>query len=188
MNPFKFISNINIDFNEIILRLILYLTSNELQDKLLVLKIVFLAIIAALLGLIIFTISRTHYLQWWFIQDVSQFLTRRPYGAKKINRQWNKILERLETGIESDYKLAIIEANDMLDASLKRLGFDGQTLEDKLKNLTSATLPNILQLFEIYRLRNNIVHDPDYRLALNEAKAALDVYAQAFRDLQILGE
>lgn len=175
---------IDIDFNAIFS----FITSAEIQEMLTSFKLAFFIISAVILGLIVFTLLRSHYLQWLFIQDVVQFFTMRPFGAKKITKQWNEILEYLEAGSESEYKLAVIEADDMLDASLKRLGYAGQTLEEKLGKLTSATLSNIQQLYEIHRLRNNIVHDPDYRLTLEEAKKTLDVYSQAFQDLQILAE
>jgi len=180
------ISNIgiNIDFNAFIS----YLISDEMQETLFPLKLAFLIAAFILAGTIIFNLSRSHYLQWLFIHDLAQFITMRPFGAKKITKQWNKILRRLETGLESEYKLAVIEADDMIDVSLKRMGYDGQTVEEKLGKLTSAALPNIQQIYEIHHLRNNIVHDPDYRLILGDARRALDVYAQAFTHLQILGE
>lgn len=179
-----FIKNINIDFGDIFS----YLISAGLQDMLLPAKIAFMAISTILVGLLIFLMSKTHYWEWLFIQDFVQFVTMRPFGAKRINRQWGKVTERLDKGSEPEYKLAIIEADDLLDSSLKRMGYAGQTLEERLGKLTSATLPNIEQIYETHRLRNNIVHDPDYRLVLEEAKKALDVYSQAFKDLQILGE
>lgn len=163
-------------------------TSPEIQRILLIAKLAFMAISFVLVGMIIFFLSRTHYLEWLFIQDAAQFFTMRPLGAYKITKQWNKIVGRLEAGSEPDYKLAVIEADDMLESSLKKMGYDGQTLEEKLGKLSSATLKNIDQLYEVHRLRNNIVHDPDYRLTLDEAKKSMDVYAQAFRNLQILAD
>ena len=178
----------NIDFDSVISRIFLFLTSPETQVAFLPVQIAFMVVSIILLGIIIFVLSRTHYLQWLVIQDAVQFITMRPFGAKKMTRQWGKIAERLETGLETEYKLAIIEADDMMDASLKRMGYDGQTLEKKLEKLTLATLPNIQQLYEVHQLRNNVVHDPDYQLSLEEAKKALDAYNQALRDLQILSE
>lgn len=166
--------------------IIAYFVSDELQEKLLFVRLAFMVVFLILIGAMIFLMAKTSYLKWLFLQDVVQFLTMRPFGAKKISKQWGKILNRLEAGTESDYKLAVIESDDMLDASLKRLGYDGATLEEKLGKLTSATLPNIKQLYELHRLRNNIVHDPDYILSLDETKKALDAFTQAFRDLQIL--
>ena len=174
----------NIDFNGIFS----YFISSRIHETLLPFKIAFLIISGILVGIMIFITLRTHYLQWLFVQDWVQFVTMKPLGARKITRQWNKILRRLETGTEAEYKLAVIEADDMLDAALKKMGYLGQTFEERLGKLTSATLPNIEQLHEIHNLRNNIVRNPDYRLTLDEAKKATDVYGRAFRDLQILGE
>ncbi len=174
----------NFDFD--IANIISYLNSSEIQTILLPVKIIFLLIFGFFLAMIIFILLKTHYLQWLFFRDLAEFLTRRPYGAKKITRSWGKILRRLETGPESEYKLAVIEADNMLDVVLKRLGYTGATLEERLGKLTSATVPNIAQIYEAHKIRNNIVYDPDYRLSLDEAKRTVGVYGQAFRDLQIL--
>jgi hypothetical protein len=82
--------------------------------------------------------------------------------------------------------MAIIEADDLLDASLKRMGFTGQTLEEKLGKLTSATVGNLDDVYAAHKIRNNIVHNPDYRLGQDEAKVALEAYQRAFNSLQIL--
>lgn len=174
----------NIDFEDILF----FIISSEIQKTLLPVKIAFLAVSLILLGTLIFIISRTNYFQWLAIQDLSNFLRMGHIGAKKLTRQWNKILGRLDIANESEYKLAVIEADDMLDSSLKKMGYDGQTLEEKLGKLTSAVAPNIEQLHEVHRLRDHIVHDPDYRLDLNEAKKALGIYGEAFKNLQILAE
>ena len=165
-----------------------YLISGDFQKTLLPVKIVFLLLTAILLGIIIFTISRTHYFQWLTYQDMKNFMRVGSIGTKRITRQWNKILGRLEIASESEYKLAVIEANDMLDSSLKKMGYDAPTFEGKLEKLTQTLLPNAQQLHEAHRLRDSIVHDPDYKLTLDEAKKTMDTYGQAFRDLQILAE
>ena len=99
-------------------------------------------------------------------------------------KAWAKITSRLETGLESEYKLAVIEADSILDNILNRMGFSGETLGERLNKLTVATLPNCEQVREAHKIRNNIVHDPSYRLGLDEAKRVLGIYQQALRDLQ----
>lgn len=163
-----------------------FLLSDDLQFKLLAVKIAFMAASAALVGLIIFLMSKTHYWDWLYLQDVNQFFTMRSFGGKKISRQWVKTLERLEKGLEPDYKLAVIEADELLDSSLKKMGYEGQTLEERLGKIPSTTLPNVDQVTEVHSLRNSIVHDPNFRLTADQAKDAMNVYEQAFRNLQIL--
>lgn len=163
-----------------------FLTSLEVQERLFPVKVGFLVVSLFFAVIIIFILLRSQYLQWLFLEDLAGFFTYRPYGTKRITRIWRKILRRLETGAESDYKLAIIEVDDMLDSSLKKMGYAGQTLEERLSKLTSATLPNIDQLYEAHQTRNNIIRNPDFRLSLDEARKLLEVFEQAFRDLHIL--
>ncbi|MFH1423884.1 MAG: hypothetical protein ABIG29_02980 [Candidatus Nealsonbacteria bacterium] len=172
--------NINLD------AIISFLISPEIQQKLLWVQFTFLSIGLILLIAIIILIFKTHYYQWLFVQDFWEFLTTRPFGAKRITKIWNKIINRLSTGAESESKMAVIEADDLLDASLKRMGFIGQTLEEKLGKLTSATVGNLDDVYAAHKVRNNIVHNPDYRLSQDEAKATLGAYQRAFNSLQIL--
>jgi len=174
--------SININLNTILS----FLLSPEIQQKLFWVKFGFLSVGAILLAAIVILIFKTHYYQWLFVQDFWEFFTFRPFGAKRITKIWNKIIARLHTGMESELKMAVIEADDLLDASLKRLGFTGQTLEEKLSKLTSATIGNIDDVYAAHKVRNNIVHNPDYRLTQDETRVAIEAYQGAFTSLQIL--
>jgi hypothetical protein len=50
--------------------------------------------------------------------------------------------------------------------------------------LTKATLSNIDGIKAAHQTRNNIIHDPDYKLTPEETKKVLDIFEQAFRDLE----
>ncbi len=164
--------------------IISWLISPTFSGWLLILKILFIVAVLILLGFIIFALAKTSWLKRLLIWDLVEFFSFRPYGVRKVVKAWAKITARLETGLESEYKLAVIEADSMLDDILKRMGFGGETLGERLEKLTAATLPNLEQIWEAHKIRNNIVHDPDYRLTLDEARRVLDIYEQALRDLQ----
>lgn len=176
------INAININYDNFIF----YLKSAEFQQELLYVRLVFLLTTLIFGFFIMYAISKTHYYQWLLTQSVVEFLTQRPYGAKRITNVWNKIKQRLENGSETEYKLAIIEADNMLDSTLKRMGYSGATLEDSLAKLTSATLPNIEEIYQAHQMRNSIVRNPNFVLILDEAKKTIGIYEMAFRDLQIL--
>ena len=114
-----------IDFYKIFNYLINFLISPEVQEKLFPVKVAFLVIGFLFLIGIIFCLLKTTYLKWLILQDATEFLTYRPYGAKRITKTWTKILKRLEIADESEYKLAIMEADDLLDNALKRMGYAG---------------------------------------------------------------
>ena len=87
---------------------------------------------------------------------------------------------------ESEHKLAIIEAEGLLDDIFKKMGFLGEAIGDRLKQITPSQLENIEEIREAHKIRNNIVHDPDYRLSLEEAKKAFEIYEKALINLEAL--
>lgn len=164
--------------------IISWLISPTFSEWLLILKTLFITVALILFGFIIFVLAKTSWLKRLIIWDLVEFFSFRPYGVRKVVKAWAKITSRLETGLEAEYKLAVIEADSILDNILKRIGFGGVTLGERLERLTVATLPNLKQILEAHKIRNNIVHDPDYRLTLDEARRMSGIYEQALRDLQ----
>jgi len=160
-----------------------FIFSPQFSGWLLILKIIFIIFSLFLLVFIVFALLRTGWLKKLLLYDLVELLTYRPFGTRRIVKQWAKITARLETGIESEAKLAIIEADSMLDDILKKMGYGGESLGDRLKSITTATIQNIAEIWEAHKIRNNIVHDPDYRLTLDQARKVLGSYEQAFRDL-----
>jgi hypothetical protein len=164
--------------------IISFILSPPLSGWSLILKILLIILSLFLFGFIIFALAKTSWLKRLLIWDLVEFFSFRPYGLRKIVKTWAKITARLETGLESEYKLAVIEADSILNDILKRMDLGGETLGERLEKLTTATLPNLEQIRGAHKIRNNIVHDPDYRLTLDEARRALDIYEQALRDLE----
>jgi len=164
--------------------LITFLLSPSPNEWLSTVRIIFIVLSALLVGVIIFTLFRCSWLKFIFLQDAAEILTYKPFGVRKIEKDWRKITSRLDTGMESEYKLAIIEADDMMSETLKRMGYGGESLGERLEKLTKATLSNIEEIKEAHQVRNNIVHDPNYRLSLEETRKALAIFEKAFRDLE----
>lgn len=151
-----------------------------------VLRILFITISAFFIGFAIFALFKTTWFRRMIIWDLQEFFTYRPYGVRKLVKQWSKVRARLDTGMESEYKLAVIEADSILDDILRRMGFGGETLGERLEKITEATLPNLAEVLGAHKTRNNIVHDPNYRLTLDEVRKTLDIYERALTDLQAL--
>jgi hypothetical protein len=171
----------SIDVNAIIS----FLTSPDIQQRLFWVKVAFLAVGAAFLAAIVYFILTTHYVRWLFMQDFWEFITFKPFGARKVTKVWRKIVNRLETGSEQEYKSAVVEADDLLDVSLNRMGYRGDDLAGRLDKLSFASLPNIADVYAVHNLRNSIVRDPDFHLTLEEARKALEVFEKAFSALRI---
>jgi len=173
-------------FEVIINEIINFLLFPEITGYLLVIKIIFILFGLAFLGFTIWALIKTTWLKRIFLQDFKEILTYRPYGIRKLTKEWKKLEERLSTQLESEIKLAVIEADSLVDETLKNLGYTGESFGERLDKLTADILPNLGEVRQIHNIRNNIIHDPTYKLSQDEAKRALAVYEKALIELDAL--
>lgn len=102
----------------------------------------------------------------------------------KENATWHGIRERLLSSNDSDWKLAIIEADIYLDRLLDDKGFHGDTTSDKLKQVTPDKLPSIQIAWEAHKIRNRIAHDgASFILTMPESRRLLSYFEIVFTDL-----
>ena len=165
--------------------IIFFIENPDVGGIFLYLKIIFIILALVVLGSIIILLLKSTWLKRRFLEDMVEIIVYRPFGVKRTFKQWAKINKRLETGKEAECKLAVIEADSLLNDVLRKMGYSGETMGEKLKQLDSTTLPNIDQIWEAHKSRNNVVHDPDYKLTLDQAKKILGIYEKTLRDLEM---
>jgi len=104
----------------------------------------------------------------------------------KVTKEWENIIKRLEAKDEANHKLAVIEADKLLDTVLKKLTIPGSTMGERLKAIPVSQLPSIDNVWQVHKLRNHLVHTTEFVLTDNKAKQAIDIYKQAFIELKVL--
>jgi len=102
-----------------------------------------------------------------------------------IKKEWQKIESLLETGQGANYKLAILEADKLLDEVLKQMGFGGSSLAERLK-LASAKFTRLRQVWPAHKIRNLLVHEVNYHLNFSEAKRSIKIFKKCLRELGAL--
>lgn len=162
------------------------LISSEIHRKILPLKILFILVSAFFLSVIIYSHRQTRWARKGLRQAWTEFRSFKPYDIAIFDKKWRKIKRRLEKGWESEAKLAIIEADELLDSVLKRMAYKGRTLEEKLDQMDEKLLSNLEEIKKIHGIRNDIIHDPDYHLSLENASSAIKVYEKTFKHLEAL--
>lgn len=151
------------------------------------LKFLFISFSLVLFFLIIFfAFLRSSWFKSRFLVNFFEFFTYRAYGTKNYNKEWKKIKDRLNTGLESEYKLAIIEADSLLNNILSKMGYSGASLGERLDKISPTVLSNIEEIRQAHQTRNNIVHDPNYVLSLEETKNTLSIFEKTLIDLGAL--
>ncbi len=145
------------------------------------------AIIAsfALFGLLIYLLSVNDYLKYRFREDYEEYMKSKPFMNVKLKKNWGEILKHSQHSIESERKLAVIEADDALNDIFAQLGYKGENLMQKLEGLTEEIVPNLEELKDAHRKKRDIVYDPNKNLSKDEAKKIISAYEETFKYFQI---
>jgi hypothetical protein len=103
-------------------------------------------------------------------------------GGEK-NERWSKVLEYTFSPSEGDWRLAVLEADMMLEGLMDQLGFRGETLGEKLKAANQDTFKGLTKAWEAHTIRNRIAHEgSDFVLSSPEAKRVIALYEDIFKE------
>ncbi len=117
---------------------------------------------------------------------IQNVILKKDTARKRSVKGWKNIQKHFFAGSDSELKVAIIEADNLLDEALRTLGFRGLNLGDRLKQITADDLENIDEVWEAHKLRNRIAHEADFKMNRDIAERALGVYERTFRNLGVL--
>jgi len=113
-----------------------------------------------------------------------------PVAAHDVPRtqlRWNGIVEEASSDDERKWRLAILEADIMLNELLDVQGFRGETMADKMKQAERANFRSIDAAWEAHRIRNQIAHQGSaYLLTQRETNRVIALYAQVFNEFGII--
>jgi hypothetical protein len=103
--------------------------------------------------------------------------------ARVEHSRWQYILQLIETGQESDWRQAIIESDIMLDELLTRLGYQGDSVGEKLKAVNQTHFHTLNNAWEAHKVRNEIAHQGSaYQLSERLAHHTIANYEVVFRE------
>ncbi len=105
---------------------------------------------------------------------------------KKLKNKWKKIREKLASQNEADYKLAIIEADDLVGDLIEKLGFQGDNLGERLDNVPAGQLDNVSDLQIAHQTRNRIIHEENLQFSKEEAQKTLELYEKFLDYFEVL--
>jgi hypothetical protein len=158
---------------------IYFISSPQLQDTLFPVKLIFVFFTMFFLAAVIYFMLNSSWLQYKFLEDVTEFFSWQAYGTREITRQWNRIKKRADSGVEADYKLAIIDAEDFLGEILEKAGYEGKDFEDSVQKSGRLLASIFTDLMTAHDTRNSIIYKPDFKLSAEEAKKVLDIFESA---------
>ena len=119
--------------------------------------------------------------------DMEHDIGTEPETARKKNDKWERVLALGFSSNASDWRLAIIEAETILEDMLIVLNYPGQSVADRLKTVDPADFKTVQQAWEAHLIRNRIAHDgSDFKLDQDEARRVLGLYERVFKEFDYI--
>lgn len=107
--------------------------------------------------------------------------------TRQKKEKWEKVLKYLNSNSASDWRLAIIEADVMLEDMLRSKGFAGDSVGDMLKSADKSDFLTLDDAWEAHKIRNAIAHSGgDFQLSEREARRATSLFERVFKEFQII--
>ncbi len=154
-----------------------FFTSYHWQEILFTAKVIFI-IISFLLSLAIIALL----IRIIVISPLERSLFKRSksergpiFSSKKIKKRWTKIERRFNSGIEANYKLALIEADKLFDRVVKEMGYGKE-----------KKLGNIDEIKSAGKLKDKVIEEKKYKLSKEETKNAIEAYKKGLEELEVL--
>ena len=101
--------------------------------------------------------------------------------------KWQEIVAKSEAAEESNWRLAIIEADIILDSLLEKLNLPGQGIGEKLKAVEPSDFLTLDQAWEAHKARNAIAHQGgDFLLNQREVRRIISLYEEVFKEFHLI--
>jgi len=103
-----------------------------------------------------------------------------------INKSWDRVINHVESYNESEWRLAVIEADIMLSELLDTMNLGGDSIGEKLKGVEKSDFTTLDLAWEAHKIRNQIAHDPAFMLSQREAKRVIGLFEQVFKEFSFV--
>lgn len=101
----------------------------------------------------------------------------------RTHLRWNRILEHARGTDEHTWRLAILEADIMLNELLDLQGYKGETIAEKMKQVSRTQFNSIDDAWEAHRARNKVAHEGvEYHLSEREKNHIVNLYQRVFKE------
>ena len=107
--------------------------------------------------------------------------------ANAGNEKWLDVESKINSANPSDWRLAILEADILLDDMLVQMGLPGDSLGERLKSAHHSFFATLDEAWTAHKIRNIIAHQgSSYDLTYGEARKAIDLYRRVFEEFYFI--
>lgn len=108
-------------------------------------------------------------------------------AVQYVNPKWAKVREHITSENPGDWRLAILEADIILDEMLDKMGYHGETIGEKLKMVEPSDFTSINSAWEAHKIRNSIAHEgSDFLISHREAERVIALFKEVFEEFKFI--
>ncbi|MDO8594697.1 MAG: hypothetical protein Q7R93_04270 [bacterium] len=102
-------------------------------------------------------------------------------------KRWQRVLAHVNSDRESDWRLAVLEADVLLDEMVTNMGYHGDSLGEKLKAIERSDFTTLDQAWEAHSVRNRIAHEgAAFAFTEREGKRVVKLYEDVFKEFHFI--
>ncbi|MDA8611449.1 hypothetical protein N9L18_01125, partial [Candidatus Pacebacteria bacterium] len=99
------------------------------------------------------------------------------------NMKWDRVKKLMTSHNSSDWKQAIMEADILLDEMITKMGYEGKSIGEQLKQIEESDFITLNKAWEAHKFRNHIAHKGgDFVFAKSEAERIIGLYEKVFKE------
>ncbi len=151
-----------------------FFTSYHYRELIFALKTISLVISLILGVLIVFLLIKMN-IKARVRGSISKVKKSISFNKSRITKKWAKIEKKLGSGVEANYKLAILEADKIFNETLKVIGYEAQ-----------IRLTNTEEIKKAGKIKNNIIEDSKFDITESDARTMVAVYKKGLEDLDVI--
>jgi hypothetical protein len=119
------------------------------------------------------------------LENARSFLNAKSTPARVVGA-WKQVLTHVASGDIKSLKLALFEADAILNEALRLAGYPGASLGERLKLVNTGQISNIESIWAAHKLRNRLAHEPSLELSTEDIRVALRAYQAALREMRLI--
>ncbi len=111
-----------------------------------------------------------------------------PAAGTAGEARWREVMRHIEADDANSWRQAIMEADIMLDDVVTNLGYTGDGVGEKMKQIARSDVNTIDDAWEAHKVRNRIAHDgSDFNISHRDARRVINLYEGVFKELGYIG-
>lgn len=109
-----------------------------------------------------------------------------PIPMHKMVKRWERIMRQTQVDNPQGWRLAIVEADNMLDEILRKIGYSGETIDERLEHINPEQFPSLEDAWRAHQIRTFIEQDPSYAPSREVLERTTEIYKKIFEETGII--